>query len=312
MSSLLTSKLLLCNQQITKFLFSQTSRTLVTLTKTDLSLPVMSGTRKEKKRFYKLVTVSESYREPNNSTTRMYEINLDKRKLKTPGGKLFQVDNELLAHMISQEWNSQTDTIKQHTMHLTSLVNTCLDNPYKIAKESLIHQLNEYLQTDTLLYFDSNNIKELDELQEKKWRPIVNWFNSKFSDVNLKIQKEIEVTDETLLLHNTQLEMGNAFTKYLDLNFNLNTLVAFNFIAECLKSVILTSALLERQVTSVEEACSLAMLEQQHQYDQWGKVEWYHDVNECESRSRVSSGLLFIYLSNCSKYLVEKNVKGNE
>lgn len=47
-----------------------------------------------------------------------FEINLDKRKLKTPGGKLFSVPNEALAIAVATEWDAQKDTLKFFTMHL--------------------------------------------------------------------------------------------------------------------------------------------------------------------------------------------------
>ncbi|CAF0890082.1 unnamed protein product [Brachionus calyciflorus] len=271
-----------------------------------LSTTSSSGNRKERKRFYKQVSISEAF---SNTRPKHYEINLDKRKLKTPGGNLFSVDNEMLGQMISFEWQSQKEYIKQYTMHLTSLVNTCIDNPGKLNKEILMSSLNDYLQTDTILYFDSNSIAKLDYLQETKWRPLVDWFNEKFPDLKLSIKKEIddEVNFDFGKTEQFRPDM-NSFTKYLDKNFDLNTLIAFNYITECLKSTILTVALLERKIQSVEEACNLAVLEQQHQYDQWGKVEWYHDINEAELRSRVSAAVLFIYLSNSSKYLVKKNL----
>ena len=161
------------------------------------------GSRKEPKRFYKEVTVTESFGHEAPNRVKMYEINLDKKKLKTPTGSLFQVDNEHLAHMISHEWLSQTNTIKQTTMHLTSLVNTCTDNPNKLTKESLIANICEYLHTDTLLYFDggaSINVRsdeKLDAMQEMKWRPLVDWFNTRF-DTDLPIHKHIDTSPSTL------------------------------------------------------------------------------------------------------------------
>lgn len=260
---------------------------------------------KNRKRFYKDVTICESYPKVNNQ--KLFEINLDKRKLKTPGGKLVQIDNEHLAHAISQEWSSQTDSIKLNTMHLTSLYNTCMDNPNKLTKDSLAKSLCEYLQTDTLLYFDSDSKQKLDHLQETKWRPLVDWFNQKFPDLKLSIQKDIIDTES---MNSSRLgDNQNSFEQYLNKNFDLNTLIAFNYMCECLKSVILSVALLERKVESVEEACSLANLEQAFQFEQWGKVEWYHDINEHELKARVSASLLFIYLSNSSKYLVVKKTK---
>lgn len=48
----------------------------------------------------------------------LYEVNLDRRKLKTPGGKLFTVPNEALAIAVATEWDTQRDTLKFYTMHL--------------------------------------------------------------------------------------------------------------------------------------------------------------------------------------------------
>lgn len=52
------------------------------------------------------------------STGGLFEINLDKRKLKTPGGKLFTVPNEALAIAVATEWDIQKETLKFYTMHL--------------------------------------------------------------------------------------------------------------------------------------------------------------------------------------------------
>lgn len=48
----------------------------------------------------------------------LYEINLDRRKLKTPGGKLFTVPNEALAVAVATEWDAQRDSLKFYTMHM--------------------------------------------------------------------------------------------------------------------------------------------------------------------------------------------------
>lgn len=51
-----------------------------------------------------------------------FEINLDRRKLKTPGGKLFTAPNEALAVAVATEWDAQRDTLKFYTMHLVGLL----------------------------------------------------------------------------------------------------------------------------------------------------------------------------------------------
>ena len=86
--------------------------------------------------------------------------------------------------------------------------------------------------------------------------------------------------------------------------------MAFNYIAECLKSVILTSALVERRLGGgADAACRVACLEQLQQLEQWGKVEWHHDVQEQEMRSRVSAALLVVYLGAGSKFLTRTDTK---
>lgn len=275
---------------IARNLVSRTTRCLANTTTT--SFYATQSKNRERKRFYQNVLLAKC------DSSNLYEIHLDKRRLKTPSGSVVQIRDGLLAHALAFEWQSQQEFIKLNTMHLTSLYNTCADNPNKITKEALVTQLSEYLQTDTLLYFDSNSIEKLDRLQETKWRPVVDWFNLKFPSVNLKVNYGLEV-------NNSEADT-RVFKEYLESNFGMNSLVAFNYISECLKSVILTVALLERFVGGVDEACKLACLEQEHQYEQWGKVEWFHDINEQELRARVSAALMFIYLSHDSKYYLIK------
>lgn len=49
-----------------------------------------------------------------------FEINLDHRKLKTHYAKLFTVPCKPLAIAVATEWDSQQDTIKFYTIHLTT------------------------------------------------------------------------------------------------------------------------------------------------------------------------------------------------
>ena len=68
----------------------------------------------EKKRFYKNVSISQI-----GSTK--FEINLDKRKLRTPLGNIFTVPTEPLAIAVATEWDAQKEIIKQHSMHLVRI-----------------------------------------------------------------------------------------------------------------------------------------------------------------------------------------------
>ena len=65
----------------------------------------------DRRKFYENVNISQG-------EGGLYEINLDNRKLKTPGGKLFTVPNEPLAIAVATEWDAQKDTLKFYTMHM--------------------------------------------------------------------------------------------------------------------------------------------------------------------------------------------------
>ncbi|XP_077019519.1 ATP synthase mitochondrial F1 complex assembly factor 2 isoform X4 [Tamandua tetradactyla] len=120
----------------------------------------------ERKRFYQNVSITQG--------EGGFEINLDHRKLKTPQAKLFTVPSEALAIAVATEWDSQKDTIKFYTMHLTTLCNTSLDNPTQRSKEQLIQAAVKFLDTDTICY-RVEEPETLVELQKNEWDPVVAW-----------------------------------------------------------------------------------------------------------------------------------------
>lgn len=50
-----------------------------------------------------------------------YEINLDRKKLRTPARNVFQVDNPAVAFTVGAEWAAQRKEIAQSSMHLVRL-----------------------------------------------------------------------------------------------------------------------------------------------------------------------------------------------
>ncbi|XP_069917850.1 ATP synthase mitochondrial F1 complex assembly factor 2-like isoform X2 [Oryctolagus cuniculus] len=120
----------------------------------------------ERKRFYQNVSISQG--------EGGFEINLDHRKLKTPQAKLFTVPSEALAIAVATEWESQQDTIKSYTMHLTTLCNTSLDNPTQWSKDQLIRAAIKFLDTDTICY-RVEEPETLVELQKNEWDPVIEW-----------------------------------------------------------------------------------------------------------------------------------------
>ena len=91
-------------------------------------------------------------------------------------------------------------------------------------------------------------------------------------------------------------ETNDAVRNYLNA-FELSSLFGLKFVLDNLKSVVLTLALANKTIT-VEEAVKLSRLEQEFQIEKWGNVEWAHDLDLMQLRSRVSSGLIFFLLNN--------------
>jgi len=248
------------------------------------------GATSTRKKFYKNVSIVQS--------NGFYEINLDQRKLKTPGGSTFKVTNEPLAQTVALEWLSQGETLQVSQMHVTGLCNTAQDNPARLSKEGLVDQILGFLRTDTILYY-AEEPPELLDLQVNKWSPVINWFRERYK-VEIQPTTTISppsVSDEDVL----------SIRKHL-LSFSLPVLHGFSFGVDALKSLILTLAVMER-IISVEKAVELARLELLHQTSQWGNVEWAHDIELHGTTSRLAAATLFVHMQSAQQSLRKKNIQ---
>ena len=232
-----------------------------------------------RKRFYKNVTVSGS----NGN----YEIALDMKKLKTPSGAVLSIPNQTLALAVAQEWDSQKDKIRQSQMHLTSLCNTSQDNPARKSKEDIVEHVMSFLETDTLL-FKCQEPEQLCELQTRSWDPVVSWFNDTY---NSDIESSL-----TMMPPDIKPEVKDTLSRTLR-GYNYHALTGFSFGVEALKSIILMLALVNKAVT-VEGAVSLSRLELEFQIAKWGNVEWSHDLDLHDTRSRVAAAAIFVHLTS--------------
>ncbi|XP_064376164.1 ATP synthase mitochondrial F1 complex assembly factor 2 isoform X2 [Dromaius novaehollandiae] len=224
-----------------------------------------------------------------------FEINLDHRKLKTPQAKLFTVPNEALAIAVATEWDSQKDTIKFYTMHLTTLCNTALDNPTQRNKVQLICAAVKFLETDTVCY----RVEEpaaLAELQKNEWDPIVAWAEKRY---NVAIGSSTSITGP-----NIPASTKDTFISHLA-SYNMWALQGIEYVITQLKSLILSMGLIDRHIT-VEKAVLLSRLEEEYQIQRWGSVEWAHDYDLCELRARAAAGTLFVHLCSESSTVKHK------
>lgn len=243
----------------------------------------------ERKKFYESVSITQG-------EGGLFEINLDKRKLKTPSGKLFTVPNEALAIAVANEWDVQKETLKFYTMHLTTLCNTALDNPTQRTKEQMISAALKFLETDTICY----RVEEppgLVELQTNEWDPVMNWIEQRYNVVIGSSSSIMgpQIPEETKETFQQQLK-----------SFNFWSLTGLEFVINQLKSLVLSFALIDRHL-NVEEAVLLSRLEEEYQIQSWGNVEWVHDYDMYELRARTAAGALFVHLSS-EKTSVKKKI----
>lgn len=217
-----------------------------------------------------------------------YEITLDHRKLKTPKGTVFKVDNEMLALGVAAEWDSQLTEINQTSMHLTALCNTAIDNVNHFTAKNIADHLLSYLETDTLLYQSHDD--EVYDVQQKEWQPVIDWFCKRYS---IKMTATRYIVGPQII-DNTKETIQRHF-----LSYNLASLHGIMFAVEALKSVILALSCVDRRLT-VEQAVLLSRLEEEYQTGYWGRVEWAHDVSQHDLQARVAAAVIFIHLNSMS------------
>lgn len=224
-----------------------------------------------------------------------FEITLDQRKLKTPGGNPFLVDSEPLALAVAAEWDAQKEKIQQGWMHLTALCSTAIDNPNRLTKLDLVRHILNYLDTDTVL-FQSSEADELYDLQQQEWSPVLQWFCRNY-DVQIDATRDIA---GPAISQETKSKLARHLCSY-----NFWAIHGFSFGVEAVKSVILMLCCIERHI-SVEKAVLLSRLEEEFQSGHWGRVEWAHDLNQQETQARLAAAVLFVHLNSSSTFIQSK------
>jgi len=71
------------------------------------------------KRFYKAVDVAVA--------DGGFQVHLDGRPVRTPGGKVLTLPTRALAELIAEEWAAQDEIIEFARMHAARLANTAID-----------------------------------------------------------------------------------------------------------------------------------------------------------------------------------------
>ncbi|KAA3673802.1 ATP synthase mitochondrial F1 complex assembly factor 2, partial [Paragonimus westermani] len=185
----------------------------------------------------------------------VYEIHLDQRKLRTPGGKALLVPNEVLALALAREWDSQKNTIQRHCMHLTTLCNRVVDWQTELEPMSIVEGIMQFADTDTIC-FRCQEPDELVKLQRDSWDPILQWIVERYS---LRPMLTNSLVSSVTMSRTDR----NVLTRHF-LSYNRWGLIGSQACAENLKSVFLTLAAVDG-FCSATRAVELSLLEQTFQ-----------------------------------------------
>lgn len=158
------------------------------------------------KRFYKEVSVQE--------TSEGYKILCDNKPLKCGCKADLALPTRVLADMVAEEWQSQSDEIKLQAMPVTNFLTAVLSLDDR-QRAKIVAELTAFIDTD-LLFYRAEYPANLVARQDEKWTPVIVWANKYFGtsfqvtnnilpikqsfDTVNKIKQEIEAMDDTLLL----------------------------------------------------------------------------------------------------------------
>jgi len=161
-----------------------------------------------------------------------------------------------------------------------------IDNPKTRTHDEQVSHVLEFLSSDTICFY-ADEPEELVQLQKKEWQPVIDWFDKKYCvSIEPSSHLVIAVPDDVIQQLKVRLAPLSGWS-----------LTGLEFAVETLKSFILAMALIDNHLT-VEKAVSLSRLELEFQISRWGSVEWAHDLELMETRSRVAAAALFYSLNN--------------
>jgi chaperone required for assembly of F1-ATPase len=117
------------------------------------------------RRFYKAVTVAAG--------EGGYALELDGKRVRTPGRRLLAAPVQDLAGALAAEWASQGEHIEPASMPLTRLANTIIDG-VTASREEVAAEIRKYLASD-LLFYRADRPAGLRARQAQLWDPILAW-----------------------------------------------------------------------------------------------------------------------------------------
>ena len=206
------------------------------------------------KRFYKLVAVVE--------TEDGHAVELDGRRMKTPGRKPLAVPSVAVAEAIRAEWDAQGERIDPGTMPMTRLVNTTIDGILP-DPEPVRADIARFAETD-MLFYRAGEPEALALRQRQRWDPVLDWAKQ-------RLGARFVLTEG--VMHVAQPEDSLASVRrHVAIYEDGFAVAALHQITALTGSALLALALADSMM-SVEETWSLAHLDEDWNIEQWGADE---------------------------------------
>lgn len=188
-----------------------------------------------------------------------WQVQLDRRGVKTVGGAAQIVPTAALAEALAAEWANQGETIEPASFILRDLADYALEvvapNPAAVAQGLL-----RFAETDTLCYRAERD-EPLATRQEEVWEPLL-----------VAAERRWDVHFERIagVLHCPQPPATLARLEQAMLARDAFTLAALNTLASLAASLVIGLAALEPEADP-ELLWSAANLEEDWQIEQWGE-----------------------------------------
>lgn len=238
------------------------------------------------RKFYKTVSVANE--KDHQTGNQVHKILLDHNVLKTQGGQVLTLNSYPLALAIAEEWSSQNEFIHIGQMRLTGLAFTAQDNPLEQSADTISQKILDYVDGDTVLFFNTESSK-LHRYQDEKWTPLI-------KNLNVDLGSRI-CPSENILDWDVASDCDKGKIDRWVRQHNFPALVGIQYATESVKSFVIAYNSIRHHIDA-ETAIDAATLEQRTQAETWGNVEWAHGLEREELITRLSAACLFVYFNS--------------
>jgi ATP synthase F1 complex assembly factor 2 len=210
--------------------------------------------------------------------------------VKTPGQNALLLPTRALALAVAGEWEwlDQGRPLSV-AMPLTALCATAIDQPK--PRPTVEQGLLKFVHTDAAaVRYDKGSA--LERKQAEAFDELLAWAADPKGPIRAP---DGPLVPSSAVFGAPQTEgTERAFASYLS-SLDAWTLAAVDQATAASKSLVVGCALAEGRV-SVDEAVKCARLEEDHQTGEWGVVEAGHDLDACDSVTRVASAAVLLRL----------------